>query len=398
MMIQTKKFFPLRFHYHIFVVLTIVVVLIAWINDVKKHEGRLSSNNDAIVLRDPMTITEYHDRFMTENITSIVEENDIDDDDDDENLAVMVTFTDILNLMLFLVATWLMSNVSVMIGLPGLVGEIVTGFLLGPPLANFCPFPEAMVLIGNFGLLGLMVESGIHVDIPQLRETGTRAVVLAAVGTVVALGAGIGLGYILDDSNFATSMAVGAAFAPSSLGVAGSVLSAGQVLNTPIGQLIVASSVIDDVLGLINLGLLNVFVMDQPKAFDFVQPFLASFGFLIALGYLGVTWIPHVVEKILLPKVPEQHREKATLTITFGLMLIYLPMLNSAGASYLTGAFLAGLSVSQLPSIHSSYERNGREIMVWLMRIFFSATIGFQVPILRYDDLNVLKWSVKFRE
>jgi Kef-type K+ transport system membrane component KefB len=318
------------------------------------------------------------------------------DNGEDENLAVVVSFEEILRLTVFIATAWLLSNVCVAIGLPGLVGEIVTGFLLGPPLANFCPFPEAMVLIGNFGLIGLMLESGIHLDVVQLRETGTRAVMIAVIGTLLALLSGLGLGYALTSDEgigFSSAMAIGACFAPSSLGVAAAVLSAGEVLNTPTGQLIVASSVVDDVLGLILLAILNVFVMDDPTAFNFIQPFLASFGFLIVLGYLGIRWIPYIIKDRILPKIPEAQREKATFAIMFLLLLIYLPVLNYSGASYLTGAFLAGLSVSQLPSIHTSYARNGRELMVWLMRIFFAATIGFQVPILKYSDSNILKWS-----
>jgi len=315
-----------------------------------------------------------------------------------DDLAVVVTFEDILRLTVFIAAAWIMSNFSMAIGLPGLVGEIITGFLLGPPLADLCPFPKAMVLVGNFGLLGLMLESGIHLDVAQLRETGTRAVLMALCGTLLALLTGLGLGFIPGSggSDFASSLAVGACFAPSSLGVAAAVLSSGEVLNTPIGQLIVASSVVDDVLGLILLAILNVFVTEDPRPFDFVQPFLASFGFLIFLGYLGITWIPHIIQHVILPKLASHHHEKATFAIMFGLMLVYLPLLNYSGASYLTGAFLAGLSVSQLPAIHTSYSRNGRELMVWLMRIFFTATIGFQVPIMMYNNAHVFKWSAKF--
>jgi Kef-type K+ transport system membrane component KefB len=321
--------------------------------------------------------------------------------DELNDLGVVVSFEEIFRLTVFLAAAWIMSNVCVAIGLPGLVGEIATGFLLGPPLANFCPFPEAMVLIGTFGLIGLMLESGIHLDVAQLRETGTRAVMMAVTGTLLALLSGIGLGYIPTSdggTGFSSAMAIGACFAPSSLGVAAAVLSAGEVLNTPTGQLIVASSVVDDVLGLILLAILNAFVMDDPTAFNFIQPFIASFGFLIVLGYLGIRWIPYIIESKILPRIPESQRENAPFAIMFLLLLIYLPVLNYSGASYLTGAFLAGLSVSQLPSIHTSYAENGRELMVWLMRLFFAATIGFQVPISRYSDPYILKWSAKFRK
>lgn len=327
--------------------------------------------------------------------------SEMEGSDDKDDLAVVVSFEEILRLTVFIATAWMLSNACVALGLPGLVGEIVTGFLLGPPVANFCPFPEAMVLIGNFGLIGLMLESGIHLDVVQLQETGTRAVMMAVSGTLLALLSGLGLGYIPTSdggTGFSSAMAIGACFAPSSLGVAAAVLSSGGVLNTPTGQLIVASSVVDDVLGLILLAILNVFVMEDPTAFNFIQPFIASFGFLIVLGYLGIRWIPVIIKKRILPRFPESHREKATFAIMFLLLIIYLPVLNYSGASYLTGAFLAGLSVSQIPSIHTSYAHNGRELMVWLMRVFFAATIGFQVPILRYGDPYVLKWAAKFRK
>lgn len=350
---------------------------------------------------------------ITSNPTAVVlEPNNRGEDntgDSEPSLAVVVTFEEIFRLSVFIAAAWALSNLSQACGLPGLVGEIITGFLLGPPLANFCPFPQAMVLIGNFGLLGLMLESGIHLDIAQLQETGTRAVFMAVSGTLLALGAGLGLWYTnhveapegallfpSSSAEFSAAMAVGSSFAPSSLGVAAAVLSSGNVLNTPIGQLIVASSVVDDVLGLILLALLNVFAMDDPTIFHYIQPFVASFGFLAVLGYLGVTWIPRMIQDGLLPRIAPENHEKAVFVFMFTLMLIYMPVLNYAGASYLTGAFLAGLSVSQVPNIQESYKKNGQEIMVWLMRMFFSATIGFQIPILRYGSFYVLTLAAKF--
>lgn len=62
------------------------------------------------------------------------------------------------------------------LGMPALVGEIFTGFLLGPPLADFVPFPEALVLVGQIGLIMLMLEAGVELDVAQLRETGVRYV------------------------------------------------------------------------------------------------------------------------------------------------------------------------------------------------------------------------------
>jgi len=279
--------------------------------------------------------------------------------------------------------------------MPSLVGEIVTGFLLGPPLADFVPFPEAMVLVGSFGLIGLILESGIDLDVAQLKETGKRAIVMALTGTVLPLVIGMGLGRAAGEE-FKSSIAIGAAFSPSSLGVAANVLSTGDILNTPTGQMIVASSVVDDVLGLILLSILHVFVQEDPKPLDFCLPFLSSFGYLIVLGYSGITWMPYVIEHKIMARFSENYREIVAFCIMLLLLLIYLPLLHYSRASYLTGTFLAGLTFSQINTVHATFSTNGRTILNWLLRIFFAATIGFQVPITRFRDGYVLKWGAKF--
>ncbi|CAB9510410.1 regulated potassium-efflux system protein KefC [Seminavis robusta] len=309
-----------------------------------------------------------------------------------EGLVVSVTFREIYKVIIFIAFAWLLGTLSVYIGLPSLVGEIVAGFLLGPPLANFVPFPGALVLAGNIGLIGLILESGIGLDVAQLTEVGSRALVMAVLGSSMPLLAGFGVGRWIG-KDVKSAIAVGAAFAPSSLGVASAALSAGEVLNTPIGQLIVASSVFDDVFGLILLSILEVFANPNPTAFDYILPFLASFGYLVVLGLLGITVLPKLIEKKILPLVAEDHRDQFAMILMMLLMTAYMLALNYSGASYLTGVFLAGMTFSQIHTVHASFQKHGRPLLEWLLRIFFSATIGFQVPVKFFSKVYVIKWG-----
>ena len=325
-------------------------------------------------------------------------------------MAVPTTsFEDLFKTIAFLAAVWFGANLCGLIGFPTLIGEIIAGIVLGPPLLDFCPFPDAMRLIGNFGLIGLILNSGVDLDIAQLKDTGTRAILLAVLGTIFALGTGfgvgssIGLSLSIDSSrNLSALLAVGAAFAPSSWGVASQVLSKGQVLNTVTGQLIVATSVVDDILGLIMLSILQVFVeaSTSPTALDIVKPFIVAFGYLFVLGGIGVTIFPRAMQTYVFPKLKQQQvQDWFGISIMFGLMIVYMPMMNYTGASYLTGAFIAGVSFSQLHHVRATFASTCKEIMVWLMRIFFASTIGFQVPIKMYfQDPKVLLWGVKFRK
>lgn len=44
----------------------------------------------------------------------------------------------------------------------------------------------------------------------------------------------------------------------------------------------------------------------------------------------------------------------------------------------------------------ATFAHNLEEIMAWLLRIFFAATIGFQVPIKDIGNPEVIKWSFIF--
>mmetsp|Transcript_23926 Transcript_23926/g.58474 ORF Transcript_23926/g.58474 Transcript_23926/m.58474 type:complete len:914 (+) Transcript_23926:152-2893(+) len=308
------------------------------------------------------------------------------------DLIVSVTFSEIYKVIIFIAISWLLGNLSMYIGLPSLVGELVTGVVLGPPLLDFVPFPGALVLTGNLGLIGLILESGISLDVDQLKEVGSRALLLAIVGSVLPLATGFGIGRWIGMST-KSAIAVGAAFAPSSLGVASNALSSGDVLNTPIGQTIVASSVFDDVFGLILLSILEVFAAPDPPVFQYILPFISSFGYLIVLGMLGITIFPRAIENHILPLVSEPKQDQLAMVLMLVLMICYMLALNYSRASYLTGVFLAGLTFSQLHMVHASFVKHGRPMLNWLLRIFFAATIGFQVPVTRFTDVYILTWG-----
>ena len=116
------------------------------------------------------------------------------------------------------------------LGMPALVGEIFVGFLLGPPLADFVPYPEALVLVGEIGLIMLLLEAGVELDVAQLRETGLRALAIGCTGTALPLVVGLGLAMASGSAgSMKSALAVGASFSPTSLGVAASALKSGKV-------------------------------------------------------------------------------------------------------------------------------------------------------------------------
>ncbi|EJK71487.1 hypothetical protein THAOC_07066, partial [Thalassiosira oceanica] len=151
-----------------------------------------------------------------------------DGHDDAHSMVVHVTYEDIYAILIFLLVATVAGVISSKLGMPALTGEIFTGFLLGPPLADFVPYPEALVLIGEIGLITLLLEAGIELDVAQLRETGAKALAIGLTGTVLPLAVGLGLAIAQGATSMKSALAVGASFSPTSLGVAGSALKSGK--------------------------------------------------------------------------------------------------------------------------------------------------------------------------
>jgi hypothetical protein len=73
-------------------------------------------------------------------------------DDDHSEFGVHITYQSLYRTVIYLTAIYVSGQVaSRFLRMPDLVGEIVCGIVLGPPLADFVPNPEAWVLLGELG-------------------------------------------------------------------------------------------------------------------------------------------------------------------------------------------------------------------------------------------------------
>lgn len=387
----------------------------------EEESARLSQTQSTLIEKNPPRYYRsifhgaYKSLYKTNNSYSRMlsdssqhaDESETEQSDLAHELSIEVSFEDTYKILVFLGTVFIFGEIAGACGVPALVGQIIAGFLLGPPLAEYVPFPEAMVLLGDLGLILLLIEAGIELDIGLVKEAGIRPILIAVTGSILAFVTGMGL-TLAQGQPIKSAIAAGACFAPTSLGVAANALSGGKALNTPVGQLIVASAVIDDVIGLIILSMLDVLVGENPPLYEYFIPIISACGYLVFLGAMAITgiripfcnWyipgIPQFLEGRVLPRFKPEHRQYVAFALLWLLVMAYLPMMYYSKASHLTGAFLAGLSFSQVEGVHHTFITEAGSIMEWLLRIFFSASIGFQVPIRMFGNSSVVAWGFAF--
>lgn len=302
-------------------------------------------------------------------------------------------FVDVLMTMLFITLVWVAGKLFTRVRMPSLVGEIAVGVVMGPQLMDVVPMHSALMLYGEVGLMLLVLEAGLNVDVPMLQLIGLRGVGVAISGSIAPLAIASSLGILVLGLEWRAALAVGCTLAPTSMGIALNVLKKGKVLNTPTGQLIIAAAVLDDVIALILLSELQA--LADPQPLTLLQPVVASVGLMLGIGWLGVRVFPPLMGR-LLPLVRAKHREKVLLGLILTLAMLLVPLCHALGSSHLLGAFLAGLSFCTDSAVHSAWTRQVKRLLQWLLRIFFSATIAFEIPVRSFASLEILSRAAVF--
>ena len=175
------------------------------------------------------------------------------------------TFSEMWGTLLFVAAIWVVGKIFSRLGMPTLIGEIVVGCLMGPHMWDVVPEHRALMLYGEVGLMLLVLEAGLDVDVEMLRLIGARGVGVAVSGSAMPLCIAASLSIAVCGLDWKVShpsgparraphatrtgrprhsrphpplprlqaaLAVGCTLAPTSMGIALNVLKRGKVPNT----------------------------------------------------------------------------------------------------------------------------------------------------------------------
>jgi Na+:H+ antiporter len=277
----------------------------------------------------------------------------------------------LVSLVLVFVPAKLLGAVFERLRLPGLVGEILAGVLIGPQVLGWLAPNETVGLLAELGVLFLLFRVGLEVRASELLRVGRTALAVAVAGVIAPFALGWGLATLWGEPRLEGCF-IGAAMVATSVGITAQVLAAKGLLEERASQVILAAAVIDDVLGLILLaavsglakGRLDVLELGLTAAFGIGLPLL-----LASLGPRMMRWlVPRVRAEVKL----------AEAEFTFALILLFsLSLLTAfAGVAAIVGAFLAGLALSE------TVERRVHELTRGVSELlvpFFLVGIGLQL-------------------
>ena len=199
-----------------------------------------------------------------------------------------------------------------------LLGAITAGVIVGP-LLNIAPFTDSFSFLGKLGVMLLVLQSSLEVEIEQVKKIGPRAFMAAACGVLTPVLLSLFFMSIVFQLPLKVGLAVGSALAPTSLGFSAKLLD--MELSTEFGQIIAIAAVVDDVLSLMLLGIIQS-LETASTPWDYLKPIVGSLGSIL-FGLLLIFFVLPKPLLILRDKISLQNHSTLYIFLLFILSISF---------------------------------------------------------------------------
>jgi Kef-type K+ transport system membrane component KefB len=291
-------------------------------------------------------------------------------------------------LALILIFSKIFGELAERIKQPSVLGELVAGVILGGSVLAVVPSVSGMAgydtfhLLAEVGVAILLFEIGLETDLKDLIKVGPTSTIVAIVGVVVPFALGFAsiiafekyglLGGIDPSLNILIAITVGATLTATSVGITARVLSDMNRLQSGEAKIILGAAVIDDILGLIILGVVTGLIEASASGdgagistLSVGIIFVKAFGFLIVAIVVG-----NLISKKLFNLVEMMKVRGVLLLSALSFAFIFAFLASLVGLAPIVGAFAAGLVLANTHQF-KSIERNLKPVSDFFTPIFF---------------------------
>ncbi len=277
---------------------------------------------------------------------------------------------------------------------PRVLGQLIVGVILGPTVLDMLHWgilqgvdlQHTIKEFAELGVLLLMFNIGLEVHLSELVKVGKVAVFAGVLGVVAPVAFTV-IVLIPTGHDWFPALFAGVTLAATSVSISAQVLLELGYLHTKEGNALLATALIDDVLAILAVSLTLVLAgaSGTEGGADFSQLLLiiVQMAAYIVIAFL-LAWYA-------LPKALVWIQRRPQLSQAYGIPIFALicALLFGWSAEYLggvaaiTGAFIAGVGLSKLPSAsmkHEIEQTMSHLAYVFLVPIFF-VDVGLETDL-----------------
>ena len=288
----------------------------------------------------------------------------------------MESYKYLLDIALILISTKILGLLTRRIQLPQVVGALIAGLLLGPACFGVLQETDFIKNIAEIGVIVLMFAAGIETDVQELKKTGLASFIIALLGVIVPLIGGYFVATIYnpvtDQQTMLQNIFVGVVLTATSVSITVETLKELGKLSTKTGNAILGAALIDDVLGIIALTVISSFAGSDVSLWVILLKILGFFIFCGVVAFLFIKFVNPWINKY-----KKDLRRFVILAFAFCLLMSFSAE-YFFGVSDITGAFVAGLILSNNKKTSYMLNRFDTVSYVLLSPVFF-ASVGLKV-------------------
>ena len=296
-----------------------------------------------------------------------------------------------LAVAIILVAAQAGGEAAKRLGIPKVVGKLVTGMLLGNiyflsgwDFFNFLRVMPFLKVLADFGALTLLLNVGLNMDPRAMLKAGVSAVLVALGAIIAPAGLGFLVGhFLLPDATLGTKVLLSIILCASSVGIKVKVLEELNALNTLEGRIVIGASFLADVVTLLVFGIACGIIT---RGSIHVLGVIATMG-IIAFFISAIIITSLVYSEGLGEFITRRVPEGLKFSVIAAVCLLLAFLAESIGMHAVIGAFGAGLLFQNVRLRDS----DGRQYSIeWIVRPAYMIL----VPILFVWAGALVRWEI----
>lgn len=290
----------------------------------------------------------------------------------------------LLDLALILISTKLLGLLTKKLQMPQVVGALLAGLILGPSFLNILKDSPLVEQLSSLGVIVLMFAAGLEADVTELKKSGKASLIAAILGIILPLLGGFLVATLFHEGvgphKVLKNVFIGIILTATSVSITVETLKELGKISTRAGNTILGAALIDDILGIIALTIVTSMADSSVSIgmvlFKIVAFFVVAAIIAFVFRKLFVLWFAKRGKADL--------RRFVVIPFALCLFLAYIAE-HYFGVADITGAFIAGMIVSNTEKTH--YINGKMETLSFLLLspIFF-ASIGLKLELGQMDS------------
>ncbi len=277
----------------------------------------------------------------------------------------------ILQLVIILIAAKIAGHLSVKLGQPSVLGQLIVGILIGPAVLGFVENNDIIKELSSLGVILLMFIAGLETDLKQFKKSAKASTYVGISGVILPLVGGYGASVLLGLGTF-ESIFFGLVLSATSVSITVQTLREMHKLKSKEGMAILGAAVLDDIIVIILLAFLMSFMGGDVSMGEVLLKKAAFFTIAILAAWKVIPWL---IGKLATMKVPH-----APIGAAMILCFAFAYFAEFTGVAAIIGAYLAGIAIGSTSYGHSIMEQTEVVGYSLFVPVFF-VSIGFSAEL-----------------